>query len=149
MRIKKDRGEEFAVWMAYMQSKGEITVISFFNLLCFYSEKGSDALIVVSKALVLKECDRPYCVTNNDIYLAMCAFSDFHEMGDNFRFRWNEDEMKIGYAIYIEEGAIKHVAQPFAYHSIFEWKIFASEDDGEDDGDDEEQEGDDGWKNGQ
>jgi hypothetical protein len=147
MRIKKDRGEEFAAWMAYMQSKGEITAISFFNLLCQNSDQGYDAVVIVSNVLMHIECDRPYEATNYDVYMAMCAFSDFHENGDDFRRRWNMGSIGVDYAKYVEEGVIKHVAQPFAYHSIFEWKIFASEDDGEDDGDDG-QEGYDGWKNG-
>ena len=145
MRIKKDRGEEFAAWMAYVQSIGEITIISFFHLLCQNSDQGYDAVVIVSNVLMHKECDRPYEAGNNDVYLAMCAFSDFHENGDDLRRRWNMGSIGIGYAKYIEEGFIKHVAPPFAYHSIFEWKIFASEDDGEDD----MQEGNDGWKNGQ
>ena len=133
MRIKKDKVEEFKRWMAYMQGAGEITAISFFNSICFYCEKGSDAVRIVSNALQLQECDRPYCVTLNDIYMAMCAFSDFHEWGDDFRRRWNTAEMWSGYARYIEEGKIKHVAQPFAYHTILDSELFADYDEEDDD----------------
>src|SRR3989344_3826735 len=144
MRIKKDKVEEFKRWMAYMQGAGEITAISFFNSICFYCEKGSDAVRIVSNAVQLQECDRPYCVTLNDIYMAMCAFSDFHEWGDDFRRRWNmqalgDDKDGKDYATYIEEGIIKHVVLPYAYHSIIDSRLFAG--DGEDDKEDDDDPG--------
>lgn len=133
MRIKKDRLEEFAVWMAYMRSSGELTAISFFNYLCFCNEKGSDVVKLISNALELGETSRPCYASNNEIYMAMCSFSDFHEGGDDFRFRWNTAIMNSGYAKYIEEGVIKHVVQPFASHSIFDTELFAESDDDEED----------------
>lgn len=140
MGIKKDRLDEFAVWTAYMQTIGELTAISFFNYICFCREKGSDAVKIVSSALELQECDRPYCVTLKDIYMAMCAFSNFHELGDDFRRRWNTQalgDLKDGgdYAVYIEEGVIKHVVRPYVYHSILDSGLFTDDDEGEDDDD--------------
>ncbi len=140
MRIKKDRQEEFAAWMAALNSAGEVTVISFFNLLSYYGEKGYyeekgfDCVILISNVLVHEEANRPYGATNDEIYSAMYAFSNFHELGDDFRRKWNMGEMGIGYAKYIEEGGIKHIAKPFAYHSIFDSDLF--DDDDQDNGDD-------------
>jgi|GEM_PF-2322303 len=128
MAIKKDKADEFVAWMAYMTGVGEVTATSFFTLLCQNSDRGYDVLMIVSNVLIHKECDRPYEASNNDVYLAMCAFSNFHEMGDNFRRNWNLGEMGAGYAQYIEEGNIKHVATPFACHSIFESDFFIDND---------------------
>ncbi len=141
MAIKKDKADEFVAWMAYMNSVGEITAVSFFNLLCQNSDQGYDAVVIVSNVLLHKDCDRPYEANNNDVYMAMCAFSNFHEMGDNFRRNWNLGEMGRGYAEYIEEGKIKHVAEPLAYHSIFESELFSDDDNNGGGNDDVDEEG--------
>ena len=141
MNIKKDKLEEFVAWIKHMNSVKKVTTISFFNALCLAGEKGFDIVVVISNILVSPECDRPYCIADDDVYLAMCAFGDFHEMGADFRKQWNMGQVTTGYSKYIEEGNIKHIAQPFAYNSIFESDLFIDEDD-------EGRDGDDGW-NGQ
>ena len=150
MNIKKDKSEEFVAWMAYMTTIGEVTATAFFNLLCQNSDRGYDVLMIVSNNLKEPEYNRPYEANNGDIYLAMRAFSDFHENGDDFRRRWNEQalgnkEDGKSYAAYIERGNIKHVFQPFAYHSIFESKFFG---DGNEKNEDDDEENYDEW-NGQ
>ncbi|MHB9019511.1 MAG: hypothetical protein ACYC3G_01350 [Minisyncoccota bacterium] len=149
MRIKKDKSDEFVAWMSYMNSSGEITVTEFFNLLCQNSDQGYDAVVIVSNVLMNKECDRPYEASNNDVYLAMYAFSNFHENGDDFRRRWNMGEMHINYAKYIEEGNIKHVATPFAYHSIFESHFFDDTNDQKDEDGNEDDDDSDTWRSGE
>lgn len=124
MSIKKDKVEQYAAWIAYMKSIGEVAIVSFFNLLYQNSEQGYDALFIVFNNLQEPEYNRPYEVTNEDIYLAMCAFSDFHEKGDDFRYRWNRVVGGDGYASYVEVGTVKHVFTPFACHSIFnDWNL--------------------------
>lgn len=135
MGIKKDRADEFVAWMAYMNSIGEVTATAFFNLLCQNSDQGYDVLLIVSNVLMCKECDRPYEASNNDVYLAMSAFGNFHEMGDSFRRNWNLGEMGAGYAQYIENGIVKHIATPFPCHSILDLYMSDDEDDCEDDDD--------------
>jgi len=113
MRIKKDKIEEFTTWVAYMKSSGDIAAINFFESLCAYSEEGRDVIGFIYMMLKEEEHNRPHCMTNDDIYLAMRTFSDYHQMGDDFRHQWNEEIMGSGYADYIEEGKIKYLIRLF------------------------------------
>lgn len=112
MKINKEKVRAFANWMANNKRSGEIGIALFFSQLCMFCEKGSDPVIIVSRVLGVPVQKRPYRISDEDVYTVMLAFSEFHEMGGNFRCRWNAAEISVNYAKYIEEGKIKHVAQP-------------------------------------
>ena len=128
MQIKDEMLGEYGKWKAEMQKTKLDTVILCFIYLCEVSERGMSLIVAISN--ILNAEFRPNSMSDDELYLAMRAFSIFHKNGDGFRKSWNKAIASNGYADYIERGNKKPLFPPFPCHSIFGSHFFKDDDDG-------------------